>query len=98
MESLEEEIKNSFFLNETQKKFFLNIISKKDDIFLKKLRKILETEKDFLLKSLIEYKNRDSDIWIMKQEIIQKNLKRIKELESEEIWIFDLEKEFENIF
>jgi hypothetical protein len=62
MESLEEEIKNSFFLNEDQKRFFLNIISKKDDIFLQKLRKILKTEKDFLLKSLIEYKNRDSDI------------------------------------
>jgi hypothetical protein len=34
----------------------------------------------------------------MKQEIIQKNLKRIKELESEETGTFNLEKEFENIF
>lgn len=95
---LEKAIQNSFLLTEEQKEYYIKIISQKDDIFLQKFQELLETEKIFLLKSLKEYKNRSTNIGIIKQELIQKNLKRIKELESEEIVKFDLEKHLENTF
>lgn len=91
-------IQNSFLLTEKQKIYYKKIISKKDDNFIQQFKKLLETEKIFLLKSLKEYKNRNTNIWIIKQELIQKNLKRIKLLEQEDEINYDLDKELENTF
>lgn len=90
-------IQNSFFLTKEQKEYFLEIIKEKDDIYIKKLYEYLQNEKNFILECLKEFKNRSEDIWIIKQELIQKNLKRIKELELEEK-NDDLNIDFWNIF
>ncbi len=80
------------------KEELLNIIYQKDDIFKEQLFEVLQNEKQLIIQSLKEYKNRaDTDIWIIKQELIQKNLKRIKNLEIEEK-NDNLEIDFWNIF
>lgn len=82
---LEDLIKNSLFLNEKQKKYFSDIINTKNQKYIEKIEEYFKEEKYFLIQSLKEYKNRNNtDIWMIKQEIIQKNLKRIKKLELEE--------------
>lgn len=92
-----ETINNSFLLNKSQKEYLIWCIHLKDEIYINNLLKILQSERKLILSLLKEYKNRNTEIWVIKQEIINENMKKIKKLEQNENEVYDLEKELENI-
>ena len=98
LEELIKLIKKSFLIENDKKEELINVIYEKDDIFKENLLELLKNEKQLIIQSLKEYKNRaNTDIWMIKQELIQKNLRRIKNLENEEK-NDNLEIDFWNIF
>lgn len=95
---ISEIIKNSFLLNQKQKDYLLEHIEEKDENYKSFLLDILKSEKSYMIMLLREYKNKNIDVWIIKQELVYKNLKRIKQLQEEDDdAIFDIENELKNI-
>ncbi len=95
---ISEIIKNSFLLNQKQKDFLLENIEEKDENYKSFLLDILKSEKSYMIMLLREYKNKNTDVWMIKQELVYKNLKRIKQLQEEDDdEIFDIENELKNI-
>lgn len=95
---ISEIIKNSFLLNQKQKDYLIEHIEEKDENYKSFLLDILKSEKSYMVMLLREYKNINTDIWIIKQELVYKNLKRIKLLQEEDDdEIFDIENELKNI-
>lgn len=95
---ISEIIKNSFLLNQKQKDYLLENIEEKDENYKSFLLDILKSEKSYMIMLLREYKNKNTDIWTIKQELVYKNLKRIKQLQEEDDdEIFDIENELKNI-
>ena len=85
-------------LNQKQKDYLLENIEEKDENYKSFLLDILKSEKSYMIMLLREYKNKNTDIWIIKQELVYKNLKRIKQLQEEDDdEIFDIENELKNI-
>lgn len=95
---ISEIIKNSFLLNQKQKDYLLEHIEEKDENYKSFLLDILKSEKNYMIMLLREYKNKNTDVWTIKQELVYKNLKRIKQLQEEDDdEIFDIENELKNI-
>ncbi len=95
---ISEIIKNSFLLNQKQKDYLLENIEEKDENYKSFLLDILKSEKSYMIMLLREYKNKNTDVWMIKQELVYKNLKRIKQLQEEDDdEIFDIENELKNI-
>ncbi len=95
---ISEIIKNSFLLNQKQKDYLLEHIEEKDENYKSFLLDILKSEKSYMIMLLREYKNKNTDVWMIKQELVYKNLKRIKQLQEEDDdEIFDIENELKNI-
>lgn len=91
-------IEKSFLLNQNQKEYFIQNLHLKSEKYKNWLLEILQNEKDFMISLLKEYKNKNVEIWMIKQELISKNMRKIQELEDAEKESFDLEKALENIF
>lgn len=90
-------IEKSFLLHQTQKEYFIQNIDWKSERYKNWLLEILQNEKVFMISLLKEYKNKNVDIWMIKQELIAKNMRKIQELEEAEQEGFDEEIFFENI-
>ncbi len=90
-------IENSFLLNQNEKEYLITSIQDKSESFINWLLEILQNEKIFLLQLLRQYKNKNVEIWIIKQEIRLENMKRIRELEKLEKENMDEKTFFQNI-
>lgn len=90
-------IENSFLLTQKEKEHLITIIQNKSETFINGLLEKIKNEKNFLLQLLKTYKNKNVDIWIIKQEIMAENMKRIRQLEEDEKEDFDLDQLIKNI-
>ena len=84
-------IQNSFLLTEEDKQNLIKSIENKSETFINKLLEIIKNEKVFLLQLLKTFKNKNINIWMIKQEMMAENMKRIRQLEEDEKDDFDLD-------
>ena len=90
-------IENSFLLSKKEKEYLINSLQNRSETYIKWLLEILQNEKIFLLQLLKEYKNKNVEIWMIKQEMMAENMRKIRELEKLEQENIDEKTFFENI-
>lgn len=93
-------INNSFLLSSSQKIYLIEKLETCNESFKRKLEDNLNSENEFMLQLLKKYKqdSNNTSIWQLKWELMQKNFKKIRELEeSDNDDFLDLEKNLESI-
>ncbi len=88
-------IHNSFLLSDSQKIYLIDRVKNSSEAYADRLLKNLQAENTFMLQLLQKYKtdSKNTSIWQLKWELMQKNFEKIRALEaSEDDDLFDLDK------